>query len=174
MGKKSEVLDAIQRLGRNIKRYSTNSNGDAHGRGQGKTLRLIAQNQGIRANELAKLLDIRPSSLTQKLDKLEADGNIARVRDRRDARVVKLYLTEEGERTLAFRQKEREKITKDFSDCLSKEEKQLFCSLCDRLSQNFEEMREEEKRQQEYILHLKKEEEEENVDFGRKEIRETG
>lgn len=174
MGKKNQVLDAIQRLGRNIKRYSTNSNPDGQGRGQGKTLRIIAQNEGIRANELAKILDIRPSSLTQKLDKLEADGNIRRIRDKRDARVVRLYLTKEGQETLEFRQKEREHITRDFTDCLSQEEKELFCQICDRLSCNFEEIREEEKRLEDQVRLFRKENGRDEDWFEKKQSTETG
>ena len=160
MSEKNEVLDAIQRLGRNIKRRSSVLTPDTHGRAQGKTLRLIEQNNGIRANELAEMLDIRPSSLTQKLDKLEEDGNIRCVRDRRDARVVRIYITDMGQEALEVREKEREQITRDFSDCLSEEEKEFFCALCDRLSDNLERIREEEKALLSGVTMLRKEKDE--------------
>ena len=138
------MLDAIQRLSRNIKRRSS-SRGSAHGRAQGKTLRLIAQNDGIRANDLAKMLDIRPPSLTQKLNKLEEDGNIRRERDLRDARVIRLYITEIGKESLRRRDLERDRVTRDFCDCLTPEEKALFCRLCGRLSDNLEAICQQEK-----------------------------
>ncbi len=145
MRKKHDIQDAIQRLGRNIKRKSSPTMPDTYGRAQGKTLRLIERNDGIVANDLALLLDIRPSSLTQKLNMLEQDGNIMRVRDRRDARVVHIHITEQGREALEMRDKERDKIKRDFSDCLSEDEKEMFCVLCDRLSDSLEKIREEER-----------------------------
>ncbi|WP_027400396.1 MarR family transcriptional regulator [Anaerovorax odorimutans] len=160
MGKKNDVLESFQRLGRNIKRRIPPTMPNTHGRAQGKTLRLIEQNDGIRANELAILLDIRPSSLTQKLDKLEIDGNIKRIRDRRDARVVRIYITDEGREALEQRKKERQQIKQDFSDCLTEREKEIFCELCDRLSNNLERIREEEKALYAGVTILKKEKQE--------------
>ena len=156
---KDEVLDAIQHLVRNIKRRSSSLTPDSHARAQGKTLRLIEQYDGMRANELAEMLDIRPSSLTQKLDKLEAGGNIRRVRDRRDARVVRIYITEHGRYSLELRKKDK---IRDFSDCLTEEEKEFFCELCNRLSDNLERIREEEKALQAGVTLLRKEKDEFN------------
>ena len=155
MEKKHDILDAFLRLGRNIKRKPS-SMPDTHGRAHGKTLRLIEQNDGIVANDLAVLLDIRPSSLTQKLNILELDGNIRRVRDRRDARVVHIYITQQGREALVLRNKEYEKIKHDFSDCLSEEEKKIFCELCNRLSDSLEKSREEEKNLHMGIIMLNK------------------
>lgn len=138
MGKKNEVLDAIQHLGRSIKRRGAKLNPASHGRAQGKTLRFIADNDGIKASQLADMLDIRPASLTQKLDRLEADGNIRRVRDINDARVVRLHITKEGLGAIERRELEKEKLTEDFSDCLSDAERKLFCEFCNRLSNNIE------------------------------------
>lgn len=159
---KNEILDSFQRLGRNIKRRASITMPDTQGRAQGKTLRLIEEHDGIRANELAVLLDIRPSSLTQKLDKLEADGNIQRIRDRRDARVVRIYITEQGLEALEQRKRDREQIKQDFSDCLTEAEKKIFCELCDRLSNNLERIREEEKALHAGVTILKKERKEED------------
>lgn len=159
---KNEVLDSFQRLGRNIKRRASITMPDTQGRAQGKTLRLIEEHDGIRANELAVLLDIRPSSLTQKLDKLEADGNIQRIRDRRDARVVRIYITEQGVEALEQRKRDREQIKQDFSDCLTEEEKKIFCELCDRLSNNLERIREEEKALHAGVTILKRENKEDD------------
>jgi DNA-binding MarR family transcriptional regulator len=158
----NEILDAFQRLNRNIKRRYSFINPGSHGRAQGKTLRLIEKNEGIRANELATLLDIRPSSLTQKLDKLESDGNIRRTRDKHDARVVRIYITDKGKGALTLREKEKEKITEDFSDCLSKDEKAIFIELCNRLSDNLENIYEEQKALHASVLMLKKEKTETN------------
>ncbi len=145
MGRKYDILDTIQRLERNIKRKSSPTMPDTYGRSNGKTLRLIEKNDGIVANDLALLLDIRPSSLTHKLNMLEQDGNIRRVRDRRDARIVHIYITDKGREALVIRDQERELIKRDFSDCLSEEEKEMFCEICNRLSDSLEKIREENK-----------------------------
>ncbi|MDY3954534.1 MAG: MarR family transcriptional regulator [Anaerovoracaceae bacterium] len=144
MSEKSQILDTILRLNRNIKRRAA-ARGGVNGKAQGKTLLLIAQNDGIRSSDLARLLDIRPPSLTQKLNKLEEDGNIKRMCDVHDARVIRLYITEAGKEILRRRDLGKERVTKDFSDCLTSEEKALFCEFCDRLSNNLEAISRQEK-----------------------------
>ena len=139
MGEKSNVTDAIQRLSRNMTRKTAQS--PYGGRGEGKTMRFIEANEGICVNELATLLDIRMPSLSEKLDKLEIDGNIRRIRDKRDARVVRIFITPKGRDVLEVRNRERTSFKEEFTDCLSEAEKKIFCQICNRLSDNLERLR---------------------------------
>ena len=50
--------------------------------------------------EIAERLLVSPSGVTGKLDRLEAEGHIVRVRDDRDRRAVHLKLTEPGRRAV--------------------------------------------------------------------------
>ena len=152
---KTDVLDTIKRLNRVTKRYASVINPNSHGRGQGNVLRLTMENEGISSKELAFLLDIRPPSLTDKLDKLELDGNVIRVRDKRDMRVSRIYITEKGRAAVSRREQEKGIISRDFSDCFSKEEKQLFCSLCERLASEMEHLAEEERVQRNNVIEMR-------------------
>ena len=151
-----DIFESIKRLQRVIKRQSADNNPFSHGRGQGKLLKIISENTDITPRELAILLDIRPSSLTQKLTKLIADGNIIRTRNRHDMRIANINITENGRRTLAQREHEETLINRDFSDCLSAAEQELFCSLCQRLSGNIEQITKEAQANRDNILSMKR------------------
>ena len=152
---KNDILESIKKLNRGIKRQESIVNPGTRGRGQGKVLHIIMKNEGITAKELAMLLDIRPPSLTEKLDKLEADGNIVRTRDRRDMRVVHIFITEQGKEAVFRRAQEKNIMTREFSDCLSEEEKSLFCELCLRMSGNIEEMLKDKKEETDKLIKMK-------------------
>lgn len=55
---------------------------------------------GIKVSELGNLLKVTSPTITQFINNLEARGFVARVPDREDRRVVRLRLTEEGERAI--------------------------------------------------------------------------
>lgn len=56
---------------------------------------------GLKVSELARILSIHPSTCSNTLDRLEAQGFLRRDRSDRDQRAVHLYLTEAGEGLLA-------------------------------------------------------------------------
>lgn len=122
-----------------MQRHSLDMNPLHNGRGQGSVLRLIYENEGLYAKELAEMLDIRPASLTNKLDQLEADGNIKRVRDPKDMRLIRLYMTEHGVQTLDTRKQLVANNKYDFVDCLTPQERELFDELCEKLINGMEE-----------------------------------
>ncbi|MBQ9992533.1 MAG: MarR family transcriptional regulator [Firmicutes bacterium] len=146
--KSRDILDSFQRLHRAIKRRSALINPESYGRSQGRVLRLIAANDGINASDLANLLEIKPPSLTVKLKKLEADGNIIRRKDEIDNRFTYIHITQKGYAAINRRDEDKKTVKQDFSDCLSAEEKILFCEMCDRLSANLNRILDEEKQAQ--------------------------
>ena len=60
----------------------------------------VYQNPGLNQNDLAKLTGSDRSTVAELIGRLEARGCLQRRRARRDHRVNKLYVTEEGERAL--------------------------------------------------------------------------
>jgi len=162
---KSDILEAIKKLNRGIKRQESIVNPDTHGRGQGKVLHIIMKNKDITAKELAMLLDIRPPSLTEKLDKLEADGNIIRTRDRRDMRVVHISITEQGKEAVYRRAQEKDIVTRDFSDCLSEEDREVFCALCAKMSSNIEGILRDKKEETEKLVRIKQRDMNQSTDY---------
>jgi len=61
-------------------------------------LRCLAAEPGLSHRELAGRMELTGPTLTHHLDRLEADGFIARRRDRNDRRVVRVELTAAGKR----------------------------------------------------------------------------
>jgi len=154
---KSEVVESIKRLNRVMKRQTVNinNNASANAYGNGRILRIIMENEGIIVKDLAKLLDIRPPSLTEKLVKLEANGNVLRVRDNRDKRILHVCITEKGKEAVSLSAEKKGVADREVSDCLSAAEKALFCDLCDRMSDNMEAIVEEEKAAQDMLIMAK-------------------
>jgi len=145
--KSKEIMDSFQKLSRVIKRRSAIMDPDSYGRTQGRVLRIIAAHDGINARDLAAVLDIKPPSLTVKLNKLEADGCIIRSRDENDGRFIFIHITPKGYESLSKSDEKKKHSKRDFSDCLSDEEKRQFIDICNRLSENLTEIIDEELRQ---------------------------
>lgn len=62
----------------------------------------LYETPGIRVSDLAKAMSIHLSTASNLLDKLEKRGLIRRERNGADQRVVRLYLTEEGQGALVL------------------------------------------------------------------------
>jgi MarR family transcriptional regulator, organic hydroperoxide resistance regulator len=60
------------------------------------TLALLAREDGMSQGELSQRFDVDPSRVTRLSKRLEREGLIRRERDRRDNRVIRMYLTEKG------------------------------------------------------------------------------
>ena len=82
--------------------------------GQGKLLLLILRKEPVGQKELVEMLDIRPSSLSELLKKLEAKGFVTRTPDEQDKRNMIVTLTGEGkalaEKALAGKEEQQAKI----------------------------------------------------------------
>lgn len=147
LSKRAELTDAILRLDRSLKRTSSIwEGGRSGGRSQGRTLKVLAENDGLKASELANLLNLSPSTLSEKLQKLEDDGNIERVRDRNDLRVVRIFITDKGREIVKKRSDGTKKAKVDFSDVLSAEEFLQFQEMCARLTKSLDDIYADEKR----------------------------
>ncbi len=57
---------------------------------------LLARNEGMKQADLARNAHVRPSSVSEVLERLEKSGLIERRRDQKDRRVLRVYLTDEG------------------------------------------------------------------------------
>ena len=131
MTEQRDIMDSLMRLMRNLRRHPP---GKPHrSRGYMRLLRILSKDEGQTAGELADIMDIRPSSLTELLDKMEDDGAIARIRDENDLRIIRISLLDKGRQALAefndFRKKEGEKL----AACLTEQEQQTLCDICDKL-----------------------------------------
>lgn len=77
--------------------YRKNFGGIDPRQGQGRILSALRRMQSISQKELGYILDIRPQSLGELLQKLETNGYITRHRSPTDKRALIVELTEKGE-----------------------------------------------------------------------------
>ncbi|NCB91251.1 MAG: MarR family transcriptional regulator [Clostridia bacterium] len=68
--------------------------------GQIPMLGIVSENEGITQSEICKKLNIKPSTATVSLKRMEKNGMLRRAADERDQRVIRVYLTERGRETI--------------------------------------------------------------------------
>lgn len=126
----NSLTEAIHRLARSLRRKTPTTPRASHG--YIRLLSLINEHDGSSSSELADLMDIRPSSLTEMLGYLESDGMIRRQRGENDLRVVRVYIESIGREHL---EKIEKTIDDDYLDILTSQEKISLMELCNKLSQ---------------------------------------
>ncbi len=105
-------------------------------RGQNRVLEVLVENDGLSQGELVELLDIRPSSLSELLSKMEEKGDVYRREDENDKRVRYVFLSEVGKAKALELSSENNPIFSLF-DVLSEEEKTDFSNILDKLVADF-------------------------------------
>jgi DNA-binding MarR family transcriptional regulator len=88
---------------------------------------------GIHASDLVERLDIRPSSISETLRRVEELGFIVRKSDLSDSRAVRIEVTPEGRQAIERRKEEFSRQGSWISECLSKEELDSFSTICQKL-----------------------------------------
>lgn len=96
---------------------------------------LNEREEGMRQKELAEILMIHPSSLSEAIDKLEADRYIERNVDPADRRATLITLTEKGKaRAYEVEDERSEALGRFFADLSAEEKEQLLALLTKILS----------------------------------------
>ena len=83
----------------------------------------ISSREGIHQKELAEMMHVNPSSMSEFINKLEDDGYIVRNVDPEDKRATLIALTEKGSARAAEIRDEREARFNDLFGALTEEEK---------------------------------------------------
>ena len=104
----------------------------------GRLLECVAAHSGVSSRELCELLDLRPSSLSEMLTRAEQEGWILRETNTEDRRLQRITLSEKGQEWVSGLKKAREADAAQKTACLTAEEKETFCALCDRLADHME------------------------------------
>ena len=99
-----------------------------------RTLTVINGNDGLSSRDLGEALDIRPSSVTELVNRLQEAGLVTRKEDEADKRVSRISLTEKGKEEAEFILNRRSQFVENFSACFTEEEARQFCELADKLS----------------------------------------
>lgn len=132
-----DVIAAVMGLTRSMRRRPPRP-GEGFAPWLGRPLEVLAGNSGVTSRELAELLDIRPSSLTELLNRLEGDGLISRSPDESDRRVSRVFLTEKGQEQADKMKADHEQRKARAAACFTAEEAVQFCSMCSRLGEHLQ------------------------------------
>lgn len=133
-----ELYTALHQLERQLHRSAHRIfHSKGHYREQSRLLFLISENEGIIQRDLAGEMDVRPSSMTEMLGKIEQLGLIERKQDEKDQRVMHIFLTEKGKAEAKESKNDTERLTAALFEGLSDEEFDqmllLTRKLCDHL-----------------------------------------
>ena len=106
--------------------------------GQNRILAALVMKDGLSQKDLAYLLGIRPQSLSEALEKLEADQMVERRHNEDDKRVINVYLTDGGRCRAAKVAEDRKKNAADVFSVLTDEEKDQLAVILGKLSAQLE------------------------------------
>ena len=107
--------------------------------GQGRILSALRRAESISQKELGCTLDIRPQSLGEHLQKLEANGYIQRYRSTTDRRALIVELTDKGEE-FQMQKPDYNELFRDFTAA----EKKAFMKSLEKISEQLNELIERE------------------------------
>lgn len=101
-----------------------------------EAMRLLAEEEKVTAGRISEYLDIKPSSVTQIIKKLEEAGTVEKVKSTEDARVTFVRLTEKGKKGLEDKGSISEQLRNELFKGFSKEELEKFDEYTTRLVEN--------------------------------------
>ncbi len=105
---------------------------------QVQTLKTIKENSPITASELASILQMSPSALTQLTDRLIKSKFISRKNDKNDRRLILLSLTSDGEEHLASILKRMEQKANQILAPISAKDLKTVVSIFEDFLQKYE------------------------------------
>lgn len=132
----NELYRTLHRLNRQMHRSAHHEGRHGKGglyQGQANLLLLIYQNDGSYQRDLAEQLDVRPSSMTEMLLKLEQKNLIVRKQDDKDQRVMRIYLTEEGRKEAEELADNKDNFAESFFRALTDDEQEELLILTKKL-----------------------------------------
>jgi DNA-binding MarR family transcriptional regulator len=101
-----------------------------------ETLKILVTEENVTAGRIAEVLDIKPSSVTQIIKKLEEAGAVIREKSTTDSRVTLVKITDKGRESLtehgSISQTLKEVLFKDFAE----EELRQLNSYLERMNEN--------------------------------------
>ncbi|MGE1062515.1 MarR family transcriptional regulator [Megasphaera paucivorans] len=101
-------------------------------------LELVSNYNGTMQQDLAEKMDIRPSSMTELLGKLEQADYIVRKKDEEDQRIMRVFITEKGQQHVGQFQKAAAELTMNLFDCLTNDEQSHLLILIKKVSTNID------------------------------------
>lgn len=112
-------------------------------RAQGRLLMKLLEQDGMALREIVQEMDIRPSSATELVAKLEQAGLVERRSNPEDKRVTNVYLTEAGRERAEEMQGGKQQRMEALFGGLTQEEQQQLSALLGKLIESLKEEKEE-------------------------------
>lgn len=131
MTENKNILDTIHLLSRSLRRRGTK--GEGHHRGGFRIIRLLQKEGPMHASELAQKLEIRGSSLSEALDRLQEREMIERNTDSNDKRKVIVSLTSKALEKFESRTNKKDEQLEKILSVLSAEEQQEYIRLSQKI-----------------------------------------
>lgn len=130
-------VDSFQAIGRYMKRNQwSNQEASEITRTQWLILRFLWKRDGSTIGQLAERLEVRPSSMSQMIDRLELAGKVYREPDKNDARTRIVKLTDAGKKTIKkMKNAQVEMMSEPFNQLTVDEQKSLVELLTKMTSQ---------------------------------------
>jgi DNA-binding MarR family transcriptional regulator len=108
--------------------------------GQPALLRGLWVQEGLTHAELARILDVRPATVTKMIQRMEKSGFVERRPDATDQRLSRVYLTEAGRSVQAEVQQVWRTLEKEAFAGLEEGERVLLGSLLRRVRENLQQV----------------------------------
>ncbi|WP_461243177.1 MarR family winged helix-turn-helix transcriptional regulator [Secundilactobacillus muriivasis] len=108
-------------------------------RGQIRVLQLLSEHEQLTNSDIVDELDIRPSSASALVSKLEDGGLIERHASEEDKRVMLISLTEKGHNFISAAQSLKDGVSESLFDSLSSEEQQQLAGTLRKLLADLDE-----------------------------------
>ncbi len=112
-----------------------------HGMSEGRLIYALSKKESMTTQELMEELDLRPSSMSELLTKLEERGLIEKSQSGDDKRVNVVALTEKAKVLSERIAEERAARMAVFTACFTDEEAAEFVRLCNKLSEHLESLK---------------------------------
>jgi DNA-binding MarR family transcriptional regulator len=98
-----------------------------------RLMRILAEQDDLTAGAISEILDIRPSSVTELINKLEKRGLVEKKPDKGDKRVTRISLTKQGQEQINSRAHARDEYSEEIFESLSKSEQETLNQLLTKL-----------------------------------------
>ncbi len=118
-------------------RNRSRQRGEAHA--QNRLLQLLQERDGRSLSEIVDELDIRPSSASELVSKLEQQGLVRRETNADDKRVVNIFITDAGRERSETNEEARAKRDAEIFSGLTDEEQQQLSELLRKLADSLKE-----------------------------------
>jgi len=104
------------------------------GHGQGRVLSILSKNDTMSQKDLTELIQVRSSSLSELLSKLEKNGYITSEKDEEDKRSANITITEAGKIVASEHMEKRKAMAIELFKSLTEEEQTELSKLLSKLS----------------------------------------